>query len=343
MRRSSVLLAVLCLLASPRARGFEEVSSADRNLAAIIAQLETGDWNARIHAVHELDYMRSEGLPGLDLATQDGDWQVRMTAVHAIGSRGAEGAPILKKLLKNEPCPVVRLITLHNLGSSGPEGEEVKAMNWISGASQQEVNGCRDQAGPGLAPWARPKVPAGRAKPPADAAAPPRGEGGNSPRVREFPPGPQRSVERGFVADDVAPRGPSRRPEDLPDPATFRRHAELDALLENSTATIPRRGVVAFLSARSTAAPESLPWSAEPIAREHPVSAPGLIMPDAGGKAPHDPLPGLLRALKQGDVRMRYAVALALSRIDTPEAREAFRRHIGKEARRAIDRRAGSR
>ena len=141
---------------------------------------------------------------------------------------------------------------------------------------------------------------------------------------------------------------------------------------------------------------------ARPSPREHEVTAPGVIMKDAGGKALHDALPGLLRALKQGDVRMRaraaddlghlgrrpsvpalvaalgdrsarvrasaslslgnigslhgsvvplltkalkdrsedvrYAAALALSRIDSPGARDAFNRHVGKEARRAIDR-----
>ena len=69
-------LAVFSLLAAARAWGFDEAAVADRNLPAILEQLETGDWNARIHAVHELDYMQEEGLSGLARATDDGDWQV---------------------------------------------------------------------------------------------------------------------------------------------------------------------------------------------------------------------------------------------------------------------------
>ena len=151
MSRNLALAALLSLTAGS-ASAFEEASVANRNFKALIVQLETGDWNARIAAVHEFDYMQSEGIPGLELATEDGDWQVRLTAVHSLSSRGGEGAPILNRLLKHEPCPVVRLMTLHSLGSLGPEGEEAKAMSWIFDADNKAVN-CRDQAGPGRAPW----------------------------------------------------------------------------------------------------------------------------------------------------------------------------------------------
>ncbi|PIR19381.1 MAG: hypothetical protein COV48_02305, partial [Elusimicrobia bacterium CG11_big_fil_rev_8_21_14_0_20_64_6] len=60
----SLFLVGLAFLAGGRAAAFEEASIADRNLDAILVQLETGDWNARIHAVHELDYLQSEGIPG---------------------------------------------------------------------------------------------------------------------------------------------------------------------------------------------------------------------------------------------------------------------------------------
>ena len=46
----------------------------------------------------------------------------------------------------------------------------------------------------------------------------------------------------------------------------------------------------------------------------------------------------LTKALKDRSEDVRYAAALALSRIDSPKAREAFNRHVGDEARRAIDR-----
>jgi hypothetical protein len=386
-------------MAAARAWGFDEAAIADRNLPAILVQLETGDWNARIHAVHELDYMQEEGLPGLALATDDGDWQVRMTAVHALGARGTDGAPILKRLLKHEPCPVVRLMTLHSLGSLGPEGEEAKAMGWISDASHKDIE-CLDQPGPGRAPWARAKQgpkKAAAAPPakPAPALAPAAVEPDNALITRDpVPPAPPAAP----------PAKPARPKEDLPSPTKFQRHIELDALLDMSTAAAPRQGVVLAMRGRSTGTPETLPWPVASVPREHEVTAPGVIMKDAGGKAHHDALPGLLRALKQGDVRtrsraaddlghlgakaapavpalmaalgdrssrvrasaslslgnigslhesvvplltkalkdpsedVRYAAALALSRIDSPEARDAFNRHVGKEARSAIDR-----
>ncbi|MDP3543412.1 MAG: HEAT repeat domain-containing protein, partial [Elusimicrobiota bacterium] len=153
MLRALALCAVLIFPAGS-ARAFEEASVAGRNFKALMLQLETGDWNARIAAVHEFDYMQSEGIPGLAAATEDGDWQVRLTAVHALSSRGGDGVPILNRLLKHEPCPVVRLMTLHSLGSHGPPGEQAKAMSWIFDADSKAVN-CRDQAGPGRAAWAR--------------------------------------------------------------------------------------------------------------------------------------------------------------------------------------------
>lgn len=413
----SLCLVGLALLAGGRAAAFEEASIADRNLDAIMIQLETGDWNARIHAVHELDYLQSEGIPGLGRATDDGDWQVRMTAVHALGSRGVDGAPALKRLLKYEPCPVVRLMTLHSLGSLGPEGEEAKAMGWIFDASNKEVNACQDQPGPGLASWAKRRRPAKRApsSPPlrtpqrvrANAAAPPATASSPDP-IAEAP------EDEVVTRDPEPPAAPppavvktAARRETLPAPTKFERHIELDALLEASTAPVLRQGVVLGMIGRSTAAPETLPLAVGLIPREHAVEAPGLIMQDAGGKAAYDSLPALLRALRHGSARMRaraaddlghmgtaaspavpallsalrdqaaavrasaglalgnigakdesvvplltkalrdrsedvrYAAALALSRIDTPASRKAFNRHVGKEARLAIDRPKG--
>lgn len=412
----ALALAALILSVAGRAWGFEEAAVADRNFDAFIHQLETGDWNARIHAVHEFDYMQEEGLPGLDLATQDGDWQVRMTAVHALSGRGVEGAPILNRLLKHEPCPVVRLMTLHSLGSLGPEGEEAKAMSWIFDADNKAVN-CRDQAGPGRAPWAGGKKPAkpvakGVSKAAATEPPPPAPEPDRRPRGVPSPKAqPQPDEPDALVTSDPvpspAPAAKVRRPsQDLPEPTKFQRHTELDAILDASTAPAARpRVALTPPRSRSTAAPENLPLAVGLIPREHEVSAPGAIMADAGsGKAAHDALPGLLRALKQGDSRtraraaddlghmgakaapavpalikalgdrsapvrasaglslgnigaqhesvvplltkalkdpsedVRYAAALALSRIDSPDARAAFSRHVGKEARRAIDR-----
>jgi len=295
-------LACLVLLAARGAWGFEEAAVANRNLAAILVQLETDDWNARIHAVHELEYMQSEGLAGLALATDDGDWQVRMTAVHALGSRGAERVPILNRLIKHEPCPVVRLMILHNLGSLGPEGEEAKALSWIFDASGKNVNACQDQAAPGRASWTRAQRPARIAAPPPSMPAPDR-----LPAVEE-------RDEVVVTRDPVPPSAPApavkpaRPAESLPEPTKFQRHIELDAILDASTATAPRPGVVLALRGRSTAAPENLPMAVGLIPREHEVTAPGALMKDAGGKkAAHDALPALLGALKRGDARARAA------------------------------------
>lgn len=385
-------LALLSLIAAGSAWGFEKPEASDRNLAAIIVQLETGGWSARIHAVHELEYMESQGVRGLAFATEDGDWQVRMTAVQALGPHGEESAPILKNLLRHESCPVVRLMILHNLGNLGPEGEEKKAMVDIFNASSKEVNDCQDQAGPGRALWARTKRPASPLQAPRPAAPAP---------VEQLD---EEVVTRDRILPAAAPVRTAHPAEDLPVPTKIQRQHELDALFDIATATISRRGVVLEMSGRSKGAPESLPWPVAPIPREHEVDAPGLIMKDDGGKAAHDALPGLLLALKQNDVRtraraaddlghlgtraapaipalmaalgdrsasvrssaglalgniggshesvvpmltdalkdrsedVRYAAALALSRIDSPEARTAFNRHVGKEARRAIDR-----
>lgn len=406
----AIALAALILSVVGSAWGFEEAAVASRNFDAFIRQLETGDWNARIHAVHEFDYMQDNGLPGLALATEDGDWQVRLTAVHALSGRGAEGAVILNKLLRHEPCPVVRLMTLHSLGSLGPEGEEAKAMSWIFDADNKAVN-CRDQAGPGRASWAGGKKTAkASAKPLPKAAPPPAPEPDRTPRGVPVPraePVPDDPPDWVVTRDPVtAPaRKPSRQPEELSEPTRFQRHTELDAILDASTAPAARPGVALAMRSRNAAAPENLPLAVGLIPREHEMTAPGAIMKDAGaGKAAHDALPGLLRALKAGDARtraraaddlghlgakaapavpalikalgdrsapvrasaglslgnigaahesvvplltkalkdrsedVRYAAALALSRIDSPDARAAFSRHVGKEARRAVDR-----
>jgi HEAT repeat protein len=46
----------------------------------------------------------------------------------------------------------------------------------------------------------------------------------------------------------------------------------------------------------------------------------------------------LAKALKDRSPDVRYAAALALSRAGTPAARAAFKKHLGEDARRTIDR-----
>ncbi|HEX4049026.1 MAG TPA: HEAT repeat domain-containing protein, partial [Elusimicrobiota bacterium] len=50
-------------------------------------------------------------------------------------------------------------------------------------------------------------------------------------------------------------------------------------------------------------------------------------------------VPLLVKALKDKNLDVRYAATLALSRIATPAARAAFKKHIGEDARRAIEQR----
>ena len=149
-------LACLLLLSAPASRAIDENDEvAKKNIHLVIHKLDYGDWNDRMQAVHELEYMQEDGVYGLAIASEDGDWQVRMTAAHALGTTGHWGVPALRRLLRYETCPVVRLITLHNLGSAGSAAEEEKVMGWIHNATTEEINDCQDQYGPGKAKWAR--------------------------------------------------------------------------------------------------------------------------------------------------------------------------------------------
>ncbi|PIR15235.1 MAG: hypothetical protein COV48_15520, partial [Elusimicrobia bacterium CG11_big_fil_rev_8_21_14_0_20_64_6] len=216
-----------------------------------------------------------------------------------------------------------------SLGSLGPEGEEAKAMGWIFDASNKEVNACQDQPGPGLASWARERRPAKRASPAPPWKAPRRVRANAAaPAVTPSPaPVAEESDDEVVTRDPEPPAAPppaavkrTARRETLPAPTKFERHIELDALLEVSTAPVLRQGVVLGMVGRSTSAPENLPLAVGLIPREHVVDAPGLIMQDAGGKAPHDALPPLLRILKHGNARMRARAADDIGHMGTAAA-----------------------
>lgn len=277
----------------------------------MIGQLETGDWNTRIHAVHELAYLQEEGLPGLAIAGQDGDWQVRMTAVHALGPMGDAAVPILKAMLKHEPCPVVRLMVLHNLGELAPEGEQENAMRWAFSASNAEVNACRDQAGPGRAPWVagrgsdvKTKTPKGSS---ADSSLAVLPSTVSKKNVFEVPTRDKRYEELDVIlfpepAGEKEMLGPSfavRRSTTAPVPELRM------AVRPRREGPRPEMAVVRKKQTRQSLPPPLTPTSRE----EKMVRAPALIMPDGGGKAIHDPLPQLLATLKEGknDERARAA------------------------------------
>jgi HEAT repeat protein len=398
----------------------------DQDMTASLRVLNTGDWSARMRTVHELEYLQEAAIPALSVAAVDGDWQVRMAAVHALAFLGPKATPIMQNVLKNERCPVVRLITLHNLGGAADEGAEDRAMGWIFSASNAQLNDCRDQPAPGHAAWAAsvvrriPAAPAAAvfrtvARVTAKTAASPVSKDGpltpDIPKPARTPPAPK------IVASPEAPTKSAR-------------YAELDALLSETTGPKEALSGAPKIEPRSSAsipAPSAAATGARPDASSAPASprragTPEVLpkpvaappSPDrssevpvefeaAGSKAPHDALPDLLAALKSGDAKtrsraadqlgssgaaasaavpalmtalrdrsprvrasaslalgnigasdagvvpllvnalkdknvdVRYASALALSRIKTPAARAAFEKHIGEDARRAIE------
>ena len=331
MHRAIGWAALLAVLAPWSAAAAVE----EQDLSAALRQLDTGDWNARIRTVHELEYMQDDGLPVLTVAAQDGDWQVRMAAVHALAPLGPKATPILKAVLMNEPCPVVRLIALHDLGSKAAEGDEEKELGWIFSATTAQVNACRDQPEPGRAPWAgglphpalRPRASA--AKPKSPAAAPRR------PAPPEAPP--QESNEAVITADVPKPAAAPPAPKaEAPSAAPTRneRYAELDAMLAEPApenlpgpsavarrANEPAAGVSprtpparpgageASVTARRTGPDESLPRPVVTTAApEKPVAAPAAFEA-AGSKAPHDAVPDLILALQKGSVASRARAA----------------------------------
>jgi len=83
-----------------------------------------GDWNERIHAVHELGAMGEPAIGALDQALDDPDWQVRFTAVHFLGRIGAPAIEPLERALVEDPCRVVRISALHWMGAMGEAGRK---------------------------------------------------------------------------------------------------------------------------------------------------------------------------------------------------------------------------
>ena len=262
----------------------------EQEVKASIHLLDTGDWETRIRTVHQLEYMQEAGIPALAVAAVDGDWQVRMAAVHALGPQSPKTTPLLKAIFKNEPCPVVRLIALHNLGSQAEEGAEEQAIDWMFSASGAQINACRDQPAPGRAPWASslPGLPSRAAVAGVDGAA------AVVPKARRpvpvKPPAELPETHEVVVTADVpkaavvppAPKAPSESPA----PTKNQRYAELDSILAEpagekgtlgdapgfgrspaetsgaipSNATAARPNEVATLSSpRRANAPESLP------------------------------------------------------------------------------------
>jgi HEAT repeat protein len=309
------------------------VSVEDQDLAAAVRQLDSGDWNARMRTVHELEYMEAAGIPALSVAAVDGDWQIRMAAVHALGPLGPKATPILKKIMRNEPCPVVRLIALHNLGSQAADGAEQQAIDWMLSASGAQVNDCRDQAEPGRVAWAAPPELRAARK---TRAGPSQTRRGPPPPAKAEPPESNEPVVTADVpvkaAPDAAPSAPGPAPEA---PTKNERYAELDALLAetsgpkgtlggappigrhdfppprsqtaSTTPALPRENAAS--PPRRMGVPETLPRPVVTAAApERPIER-SAAFEAAGSKAPHDAMPDLILALKNGDVQTRSRAA----------------------------------
>lgn len=116
-------LVLLAALALPAAGQTDAEREAARVKAVAKHDLEGGNWNARVHAVHSLEAVGAEGIPLLARAADDADWQVRMTAVHFLGRMGEPALDALTASLEREPCRHVRLTALHWLGRMGAPAE----------------------------------------------------------------------------------------------------------------------------------------------------------------------------------------------------------------------------
>jgi HEAT repeat protein len=284
--------ACLTLLLAP----FAAAAAVDEQEAkASIRVLETGEWDARMRTVHELEYLQDDALRPLTIAAEDGDWQVRMAAVNELGPLGPKAELVLKRLLRHEPCPVVRLIALHELGSQLPSADEEKALGWMFSAKTAEVNDCHDQAAPGRAPWAAT----------ARNASSPRSERTQRRAAPAPAPEPAESEEE-VVTPDVPARAPvvsappAPKPVASAPPTKDQRLAELDSLLA---------GITPPQAPRRKQAPETLPtMPPAPQAEERPAAT-GPGFEAAGGKAPHDALPDLLLQLSATDARARARAA----------------------------------
>ncbi|MBI3288237.1 MAG: HEAT repeat domain-containing protein [Elusimicrobia bacterium] len=280
--RTIALLLSLCSAAA--AEEAERLSSLGR-------VLETGGWNARIHAVHTLGELGPGALPQLARAAHDADWQVRMTAAHHVGRLGRPALGALETVLREEPCRAVRLTALHWLGIMGPEASDalrgalddesgmmrLMGRYWLDkpavagtppgpeteAAKREQLAACASSPRPGAAPWARPP-----------AAAPKNDKQSHElvvtpdPKLPETPP----------VASD----------DDLP--LAHERLEELDEIL-----------------APAQASAETMPAAPSGFGeRPSPETAGADYARDAGtGKAELDPLPALIALLRSEDPAVR--------------------------------------
>ena len=360
----------------------------ESRLAALSADLKLGPWNARIHAVHELEPYGSTGLPLLEYAARDADWQVRLTAVHFLGRLGRPALRSLAEVLKEEPCRHVRITAIHWLGNMGPAASGVLAealgdesgmarltgRYWLrklgqddysasaegldsQAAQREDLKVCRPSLQPGRIDLAKrleaqppPAPPAELAElelpPTAPAAAGLAGTPAPEAARSEEPLAKERELELDKLLADSPP-------EDLPPaPAPLRRQGGTTTQSPAMAQASLRRGEPDLSLGAPTKASEAMPPGppgADVSAPEKPsISAAGSgtrpeprpgIAPPAGApesfpksppgavpsgtpapevalaqdhgqpKPENDPLPELIRALRQGDALARARAA----------------------------------
>lgn len=286
----------------------------------IAAELQTGNWNQRIHAVHALDPHGEAGLPELRLAARDYDWQVRLTAVHFLGRVGKPAIEDLKVSARREPCRHVRLSAVNWLASLGVTeipapgdfGRKPDQFGCLKGIDQgeqapppeAEISQPQDEDFPVVPP--EPEQPA----PPPPMVAPDR-------RWREldvllgeeepaFEPPP-------IAMEEPTLENPIRLPQTLPamGPGSEFRLSEHEA---GSLASVSRKGAPSE-DVKAYREREERPSSPGASMRgsEHGVAGP---LADHGSpQAAFDRLPSLLEELKSADRRRRARAADELGKL----------------------------
>ncbi|MFA5139007.1 MAG: HEAT repeat domain-containing protein [Elusimicrobiota bacterium] len=287
-------------------------ATSTEELPALERTLKDGEWNARIHAVHGLGAMGESAIPSLRLALQDADWQVRFTATHWLGRIGPGAVPALREVLREEPCRIIRITAVHWLGSLGdimdPAASDnsptVRMSRWYwlrkqgalpkdeqpPDASYEDTNLCLDSPYSGI-PDVRPQT---RTQPQKDSAE----------RMREL----DRLLE------------PERleRPSGVPQRETLEVRAPAE-LLQGRGTPLPEERKQPL-----EGPPEPrLPRPEGPGPRtDEPVLADAGLAEDHGQKPSHDPMPELLKALRQGAEKLRCRAADELGKMG-PSAAEA--------------------
>ncbi len=178
-----------------------------------------------------------------------------------------------------------------------------------------------------------------------------------SPAVNIAPSAPQRPDARAEM-----PRRETGKAESLPKPVvptpSFERPTEAEAKFEAADGRAPHDAVPDLIRSLKSADARTRARAADELGNRGAaaVSAvPALIavLKDASprvrasaslalgniGSVDDGTVPLLVKALKDKNLDVRYAATLALSRIPTPAARRAFRKYVGEDGRREIDRR----